>query len=222
MKTLSIHRVLEPLARTLAICALAASAVLITSSTSFACKCAPPPGPTEALAQASAVFEAQVAQLHPVELDLEVTFKVVRAWKGVDGETVRVRTRRDTAACGIPFETGKSYLVYAAQTTAQASSIALEALRCGRTRPAEEADEDFAVLGLGVVPVAPREPAADPTTPASPSAPSPSDSAPPTAAPKPPAAGGCASCSTQSSAGSSPFGALLALTALAFLLRRRR
>jgi len=161
MKSLSIQTVLpnRPMTRALAGCALSVGSLLVAPGTSFDCKCAPPPSATEALSQATAVFEGQVSQLNPVDTDLEVTLKVVRAWKGVDGETIRIRTRRDTAACGVPFELGMSYLVYAAQTTAPASAIALEALRCGRTRPAEEADEDFAELGLGVVQVAARAPA---------------------------------------------------------------
>jgi hypothetical protein len=157
---------------------------------SFACKCAPPPDPAEALAQSSAVFEAQVTQVNTTADELEVTLHVTRAWKGVDTETIRVRTRKDSAACGVEFAMHQIWLVYANQTTEPGSAIGLQVLRCGRSRLAEEAADDFAALGLGVVPVAPRDPA--------PAAPDPGAAKPEQSnQPKPvnPAANGCASCS---------------------------
>ncbi|MHC4420448.1 MAG: hypothetical protein ACYS1E_07610 [Planctomycetota bacterium] len=41
----------------------------------------------------------------------EYQFKVVSAWKGVDRSEVRVRTGMDT--CGVNFDRGRVYLVYA-------------------------------------------------------------------------------------------------------------
>jgi hypothetical protein len=40
-------------------------------------------------------------------------FKLDRVWKGPRGETITVYSRRDSAACGIPFEIGKKYIVFA-------------------------------------------------------------------------------------------------------------
>jgi hypothetical protein len=193
---------------------LAGAAALLLPSPSLACKCAPPPPVPEALPQASAVFEGIVTQLAPVAEEVEVSLRVTRTWKGVSTETVRVRTRKDTAACGVAFEVGRGYLVYANQSAAADTAIPLEVLRCGRTRLAAEADEDFVELGLGVVQVAER----DPSPPAS------TDSASATASsPQPPAlepaAGGCAGCGVTGARGS---GWLLGLFLVALVSWRAR
>jgi hypothetical protein len=192
---------------------LAGATALLVPSPSLACKCAPPPPVPEALQQASAVFEGSVTQLAPAGDELEVSLRVTQAWKGVSTETVRVRTRKDTAACGVAFEVGHSYLVYANQSTTSESSIPLEVLRCGRTLPAEDAEQDFAQLGIGVVPVAPRDP--------TPAVPADSANAEPPAQPPAlePAAGGCAGCSAPGTTGG---GAWLGLLLVALVLWRLR
>jgi MYXO-CTERM domain-containing protein len=188
MKTLSMRMPQGNLGR-IAIALGAFAAFFAVPSTSFACKCAPPPEPAEALAQSTAVFEAQVTQVNTTTDELEVTMRVTRAWKGVDTETIRVRTRKDSAACGVEFAVSQVWLVYANQTTEPGSAIGLQVLRCGRSRLAAEATDDVNALGLGVVPVSPRDP-----TPAAPDAgaPKPAANQP---APVDPAANGCASCS---------------------------
>lgn len=190
--------------RSVGLSGLVGAAVLLLPSPSLACKCAPPPPVAEALQQASAVFEAVVTQQAPAAEEVEVSLRVTRAWKGVSTETVRVRTRKDTAACGVAFEVGRSYLVYANQSTAPDTAIPLEVLRCGRTRLAAEADEDLVGLGLGVVPVSARDPA--------PAAPDAGTTAPAPQQPPAldPAAGGCAGCGLPGSRGdASWFGPLL-------------
>jgi MYXO-CTERM domain-containing protein len=197
--------------------ALVLTVHFVAPSPSFACKCAPPPAPAEALAQSSAVFEAQVTQVNATADELEVTMHVTRAWKGVDTETIRVRTRKDSAACGVEFALNQIWLVYANQTTEPGSAIGLQVLRCGRSRLAEEAADDFAALGLGVVPVAPRDP-----TPAAPDAGAPKPGQPNQPKPVTPAANGCASCSV-GRAEASPRGfAALALAAMWFAWRRSK
>jgi MYXO-CTERM domain-containing protein len=186
-------------------------------SASFACKCAPPPEAAEALAQSTAVFEAQVTQLNTTSDELEVSLRVTRAWKGVDTETIRVRTRKDTAACGVEFAMGQVWLVYANQTTEQDSAIALQVLRCGRSRLAAEAGDDFTVLGLGVVPVAPREPAPAAVDAAAPSAAKPNQ---PQALE--PAANGCASCSLGQTRRANPAVGLIVLASLLVIRKQRR
>jgi MYXO-CTERM domain-containing protein len=212
------------------VCAFFAGIILLAApNRSFACKCAPPPGPSDALRDAAAVFEAKVTKLtplHDADDDLEVHLNVVQAWKGVETETIRILTRKDGAACGIDFTVGESYLVYASQAEAQASGISLVALRCGRTKlTAEAALEDLPQLGMGVVPVAARDPSAV-TAPATSghAADSASQPAAQQSAPEPPAAGGCASCSTGGDQPSAPLfaGSLLATLALTRVLRRQR
>jgi hypothetical protein len=186
---------------------------------SFACKCAPPPDPAEALAQSTAVFEAQVTQVNTTADELEVTMHVTRAWKGVDTETIRVRTRKDSAACGVEFALNQIWLVYANQTTESASAIGLQVLRCGRSRLADEAGDDFAALGLGVVPVAPR----DPTPGAQDAGVVKTGQQPDQPKPLGPAANGCASCSVGRRNVAVPHGfAALVVLVVGLVGRRKR
>jgi hypothetical protein len=165
----------------------------------LACKCMPQ-SPADSLAQAVAVFEGKVLELRepgPEQTgptaQRTVKLGVVRAWKGIESETVDVLTPSDGAACGYTFAQGGSYLVYAS-----ADSGGLHVISCSRTRPIPEAGEDLALLGMGATPVDPRPPEAVPAA----------------DKPKaPPAKGGCASCSAH--AGPSPAtGGLLLATAL--------
>jgi len=207
----------RPITASLPLIATFLAVLLAAPSTSHACKCAPPAEVAEALAQSSAVFEGQVTQVNTTETELEVSLKVTRAWKGVTTETVRVRTRKDSAACGVEFAVDQVWLVYANQTTEDAA-IALQVLRCGRSRLAGEAGDDFSVLGLGVVPVSPREPA--PPTPPDAGATKPPDANQPK--PIEPAANGCASCAVGQPRNANPTFALLALAALSFTRVKRR
>lgn len=219
MKNLSMQRLWRFLRRiALPFAVITAGLVVLVGvpSTSFACKCAPPPEAAEALAQSTAVFEGQVTQLNTIADELEVSLRVTRAWKGVDTETIRVRTRKDTAACGVEFAMGQVWLVYSNQTTDQDSAIALQVLRCGRSRLAAEAGDDFTVLGLGVVPVAPREPA-----PAAVDASASSAAKPSQPQPLGPAADGCASCNLGQAQRANPVQGIL-LLASALLMRKPR
>ena len=66
---------------------------------------------------------------------------VVEAFAGVTDREVTVRTATDTAACGYPFEVGKTYLVYAAPTGG-GYGVSL----CSRTRPLAGANDDLALI----------------------------------------------------------------------------
>jgi hypothetical protein len=221
MKKLSMHRFWGLFSQLALSLATLSALVLGAPSRSLACKCAEPPPPTEALAQSTAVFEGQVTQLNATADELEVTLRVTRAWKGADKEkeTIRVRTRKDSAACGVPFEAGQSWLVYANQTTEHDSAITLSVLRCGRSRLAEEASEDFAALGLGVVTVSPRDPAATP--PAEPAKPLAAPAQPGQSETIEPAAGGCASCSLGRAPSERPSFAGFGVTLLAAIVIAR-
>jgi hypothetical protein len=41
------------------------------------------------------------------------TLRVSEVWKGPERETLEVSTSSQEAACGVPFEEGQEYLVYA-------------------------------------------------------------------------------------------------------------
>ena len=109
----------------------------------YACSCAPPGTPAEALAESELVFRGTVTSIGPsdeagllrVELDVETI------WKGREAETISLTTQQDTAACGYPFEERVEYVVY--------SWNGVDVARCSRTAPVELAGEDLAAFAAG-------------------------------------------------------------------------
>ena len=99
----------------------------------------------------SVVFEGRVLEVRsaadPSGANV-VRFEVVQHWKGVESEAIEVETGTSSAACGIAFEPGTSWLVYA-----NADAGALRTGLCDRTQRIEDAAEDLATLGAGVGPV---------------------------------------------------------------------
>jgi hypothetical protein len=184
------------------LCAL----VWLWTAPALACKCMPL-APAESLEQAVAVFEGRVEEMvaPPVEqtgpmAQRRVRLRAVRAWKGVESETVEVMTATESAACGYTFTLHRSYLVYASAADGQ-----LRVTSCSRTRDMAEAGEDLMVLGMGATPVDPKSPAA---------------AARATKTARPPASGGCASCALAPRAGSN--GAWFAIAAAIGILRLGR
>ena len=180
-----------------------------------ACKCAEPEGPSAALASAQAVFQGEVSAIDDSGAERVVTLRVPKAWKGIESaEEVQIRTRKESAACGYPFELGQSYLIYASKLAEPSQpAVTLQVARCGRTRPIAEADADIHELGMGSIPVsvnAPKEVTAEEQK---------------TTVERrrdQPAAGGCASCAVGEGGGSSDLAALLAIGSFGAVLLRRR
>ena len=184
--------------------ALAGSALLPRPA--HACTCSTET-PEAQFASATAVFEGRVVSVEregapevgPARLS--VTFEVVQTWKAANVERLIVTTATDEAACGIAFEQGRSYLVYAVA----GSGGALAAGLCGGTTLRESADATVAALGAGVTPV-------DIT-----------DEAPPAPRPAtPPGAGGCASCDVGAHAPAPRAPFVFCGTLLAAIVRARR
>ncbi len=178
-----------------------AAGTLAAPRAAHACTCEPT-DPQTRYTTADAVFEGRVraiARLGDPEVGparLAVTFEVVQTWKAADAEQVVVTTPSDEAACGVRFEVGRSWLVYAASDATGALSTG----SCSGTQTREEADENVAALGAGVTPVEVQD-------------------APVRARAAAPGAGGCASCTV---AGASPLsGAPLALGLVALLRAAR-
>jgi hypothetical protein len=190
---------------------IAIIAVWSWSQPAAACKCMLLE-PAAAAEQASAVFEGRVVEVNDVAgtpmPHRQVTLRVVRVWKGIDGERAVLTTAAESAACGIDFARDQNYLVYASK-----QDNALSANSCSRTRLIADAGEDIQALGMGWTPVDPKGPAADGKPAASSGKP---DSAKPS---EPPARGGCASCAVASKR-SAP--SALAMLLPAFWLIRRR
>ena len=103
----------------------------------------------ELAADAHAIFEARVAAIEPTDGGaLRAQLEVVQTWRGASSEHVEIRTAGSPAACGYPFEVGRSYLVLASR-----SEGGLVVSLCGGTRPMEDASDERLSLGSGVIPV---------------------------------------------------------------------
>lgn len=94
----------------------AISALLSIASQAFACSCVSVENVKEAAARSSAVFIGWVVAL---ELDdgswsqKKVRFRITTSWKGTDGEYVTVKTGMGKGDCGVEYELGSSYRVFA-------------------------------------------------------------------------------------------------------------
>jgi hypothetical protein len=168
-----------------------------------------PPAPSVAVERADAVFEARVENVTGdpggsgsglLRYDLEV----LRQWKGELGAAVHLSTRASSAGCGRNLQVGKVYLVYAHKE----DDGALTDNVCSRTRLANSADEDLAVLGPGTSPGS--RPVAEPTS-----------REPPRIAPPPPDLSGPAPIARRGCAVAEP-DAIAGLLGVACLLWARR
>ncbi len=88
------------------------------------------------MAKFAMVFQGQAVSVHELDRgdaapadggELSVEFEVETVWKGNVGRSINLTTHRDTAACGIPFVEGDTYVVYAGDES--------DVHRCSRTRP---------------------------------------------------------------------------------------
>lgn len=155
----------------------------------------------DSFAAHAAVFEGRVIEVRrPADPSgaLVAVMEVVQHWKGITTERVEVSTPAASSMCGIAFEPETSWLVYA-----DAAGDGFTTGLCDRTRRIEDAAEDVAAHGAGVVPVEVTE----------------EDEVEAAEEPdEPPARGGCGSCAG-APGGSS--GALALLALAAFVVTRR-
>ena len=110
-----------------------------------ACSCAGTGSTEEALRRATAVFSGEVKEIGELPQEGEgltpylvpVTFDVKAAWKGVSGESVVVHGQGPGASCGLDFERGEMYLVFAGGT-GRGGDGPLETGLCSATRQTSE------------------------------------------------------------------------------------
>ena len=120
----------------------------------YACSCAQPPEPRDALERASTVFSGMVVDVATENISdgftrRAVTFDVISSWKNANQEQIVVRTAMDSAACGFDFEVGKRYLVYTYDNEGNPYTGL-----CDRTKLLTVSAEDIAKLGPGRQPLA--------------------------------------------------------------------
>lgn len=135
----------------------------MNSFSAFACSCVEPGTPWEQLAWADAVFAGTVIDVdNPYPDDngfiyggetVQVSFTVEKYWKGVMTEPIIIYTGQGNGDCGIPFEEGESYLVYAyIDDEGDYPDGNLHANMCSRTALLYYAEEDLTKLGKWKIP----------------------------------------------------------------------
>lgn len=139
--------------RAVLLCGIIASVLWFTPPRSvFACDYSPPGPPDAELAKAVAVFVGRVVQIDrsgpSINDALLVTFQVSTVWKGPREHTLAVWTYGNSALCGVKFDLGQQYLVYADGTQTD-----LKVWSSSRTRPVTlpDAADDLGQLGAGTL-----------------------------------------------------------------------
>lgn len=123
----------------------------------YGCSCVAAAPPRIAFEQASAVFIGTViaapSQAAPDAIvssgdPVQYTFRVSRIWKGPEYTTLVVTTARGSSSCGLGFQEGQAYLVYADGPPEQLMSSL-----CSRTsRVTSETANETALFGEGIAP----------------------------------------------------------------------
>lgn len=106
-----------------------------------ACSCAGTGDAEEELRRSDAVFSGEVVEVGELDSGMPflapVTFDVKGAWKGVTGDSVVVHGQGPGASCGLDFELGETYLVFAGGS-GEGGGGKLQTGLCSATRLASE------------------------------------------------------------------------------------
>ncbi len=117
--------------------------LLLSSSDVRACSCVPHPPPLDALASVDAVFHGKVLELvESAGFQQTAHFEVSEVWKGSGKLRIEVVTPLGGAACGVFFQVGSDYIVYAFEG---GGDDRLRTNLCTRTRPYDR--EEAQALG---------------------------------------------------------------------------
>jgi len=115
-----------------------------------ACSCAMALGPLDKAAAATVVFRGWVSGIADAGdgASERVSFAVSRRWKGP--ATRAVLTAQQGSACGVSFQHGGEYLIYAAPPPGAAGGAAVQTNLCLGGGPISAAATDLRALGRGV------------------------------------------------------------------------
>jgi hypothetical protein len=137
--------------RSLVFSLLLLAAATFVAETGHACTCVPKKRAAEELELAAAVFSGKVVEIKRHErpgdmlAGVEAVFRVEKAWKGVEGETVSVFTGSRMFTCSYGFRKDRTYLVYARRDAGGRLSTSI----CSRTKRLKDARADLRELGAG-------------------------------------------------------------------------
>ncbi len=150
-RSLSILKTFGGRMKSLLLFVLMIASVMLSADAALACTCAPAGSAARELDRSTAVFAGKVVEVRrhrraqDIFGEVEVVFRVEKAWKGVEARTVSVFTSSHSAACGYGFKRGRTYLVYAHANADGRLSTGI----CSRTRRLKDAGEDVKELGEG-------------------------------------------------------------------------
>ncbi len=129
----------------------------------LACRCLPPPSPSFGMEKSDVVFVGKATNIETIEADgwlygsfkqmmgseqlyefetIRATLEVTTPIKAADESPLIIETLASQEQCGIPFQTGKEYFVYAYRSP----QGDLKTDMCTRTATVAQAAEDIADL----------------------------------------------------------------------------
>lgn len=120
----------------------------------YACSCAETRDVGETFEVSAAVFSGEVVKAEEEPPDRggrflgPVTFEVEETWKGAAENSVVVYGQGSEVSCGIDFERGETYLVYAGRTDGYLTTD-----YCGRTKPLSFAGSEVDELNAARTPL---------------------------------------------------------------------
>jgi hypothetical protein len=102
------------------------------------------------LKQLQAVFSGKVIEINkiPQSRDVSVKIEIKEIWKGLLSKEVNIATPESPSACGVSFEIGKSYLVFASHSAEGNLSTGL----CLKNKELEKAAKELEILKKGKKP----------------------------------------------------------------------
>jgi hypothetical protein len=120
---------------------------------SFACSCAESLSVENEYTRSVAVFRGEVIGVKEVDHSKRVMIEVLENWKGANQSQIIIQTGLGDGDCGIDFEMGKEYLVYAnKQSVYDDSGNYFSTGICDRTTSIHAVTNDFDILGQGMAP----------------------------------------------------------------------
>ena len=89
--------------------------------------------------KSDAVFVGSVKDIQKDTMTHKISFNVSSSYKGTQEDALSISTNSESAACGVSFEKGKEYLVYASKNENGSLSTNL----CTRTALASTRSDDI-------------------------------------------------------------------------------
>ena len=125
--------------------------LLLSSTQAFSCDCLPNSSVREAKSSSTNIFSGVVTEKIKYQIEgasnpiseLLISLRIHQIWKGKKQEYIKIRVPSTKEGCGLEFEVGKKYLVYAVGGKTPICH------RCTRTKPHFERQAQSDIQSLG-------------------------------------------------------------------------